>query len=96
MAEKYVHIYTLDGLVNAQLMREFLRSKGIHAEVFQESAGIVHGLTIGPLGEGHVYVPESEKEEALAILAAMERGEYELPASPEEDLAADDEEETAD
>jgi hypothetical protein len=34
-------------------------------------------LTAGRLGQVKIFVPESQVEEAISILEAMERGEYE-------------------
>ncbi|SRR5690606_21706554 len=56
------------GLLPAQIIAGRLQSEGLPARAWQESAGLVHGLTIGPLGTGYVSVPESVAEQAREIL----------------------------
>lgn len=57
------------GLLPAQIIAGRLQSEGIPARAWQESLGVVHGLTIGPLGTGFVSVPREYVETALDILA---------------------------
>jgi len=78
MGKKLVKISTIPGLLNADLVKMFLESKGIDCLVSQESAGKTLGLSIDGLGTARIYVPESQKDEAEALLAALERGEYKL------------------
>jgi hypothetical protein len=58
------------GLLPAQIIAGRLQNEGIPARAWQESLGVVHGLTIGPLGTGHVSVPREFVEQALEILDA--------------------------
>ncbi len=44
--------------------------------ISQESVGRVFGMTSGPLGEVNVLVPEEKTDEALELLASMERGDF--------------------
>ena len=76
---KLVHVYTVSGRLQGEMILAFLEAKGITAMVSEEAAGIAYGLEIGVLGEAKVYVRETQAEEAKEILAAMDRGEYELP-----------------
>lgn len=76
-AEEWVPVYTADGKLAADMIRITLESFGIPAVIFQESLGIVYGLTIGPLGENQVLVPSSRVAEAMDILKAMEDGSLE-------------------
>jgi hypothetical protein len=84
--EEYVLAYTIDGGLKAQTLCVLLQSFGIQAIQNQESAGLVYGLTVGPLGEAKIYVPKSQLQAAQEILEAWERGETALP----EDIDADD------
>lgn len=79
MEKKLIEITRVPGLLNGDMLQVFLESKGIHAMVIQESAGKTFGLTVDGLGHARVYVPEDEVKETERILAALERGEYELP-----------------
>lgn len=73
--EEYVLAYTIDGAIKAQTLCSLLQSFGISAIHSQESAGLVYGLTVGPLGEAKIYVPASQLQAAQEILTAWERGE---------------------
>ncbi|MFQ5612810.1 MAG: putative signal transducing protein [Anaerolineae bacterium] len=56
------------GPSEAAIIKGRLESEEIPAIVQQESAGIVFGLTVGPMGFARVLVPEPLAEQALAIL----------------------------
>lgn len=79
MDKKLVRLSTVPGLLNADLIKIFLESKGIECLVSQESAGKTLGLTVDGLGSARVYVREDQEKEAEELMAALERGEYELP-----------------
>jgi hypothetical protein len=79
MEKKFVEITRVPGLLNADMLKIFLESKGIQVMIAQESAGKTFGLTVDGLGHARVYVPEDQVQETEEILAALDRGEYELP-----------------
>lgn len=80
MAEKeWIHVYTAYGQLDAAMMVDFLMANGIEATSLQESLGTVYGLTVGPLGEAKIFVPEKDKEAALELFRQMEEGKLELP-----------------
>jgi len=86
----FVHVYTANGMLHAETIRLFLSSQGIEAMATQESAGISHGLTIGPMGEARILVPSEQAEDALELLQAMEEGHFvedEGSGSDEDDSA---------
>lgn len=83
MNPKLVHVYTAEGKLAAEMIRAFLESNGIEATVIQESIGGTYGLTVGPMGEVQVFVKEEQLDQTRSILAAMERGDYELPEEGE-------------
>ena len=74
-----VQVYSVSGQLQGQMIRIFLESKGISAFVEEESAGTVFGMGVGPLAEAKLFVPEEQAGQARELLAALERGEYELP-----------------
>lgn len=82
MPEEYVLVYTANGRIDAAMIRGFLQSNGFSVITAGESIGEAYGLTITPLGNVDVYVPQSQGERARQVLAAMERGDYELPDDP--------------
>lgn len=67
-------------LTNGQLMAEsfrlFLESFGIQAILGRESAGIVYGLTVGPLGEVDVNVTPDNAADAKILIQAMKKGYF--------------------
>jgi hypothetical protein len=77
MEHSLVEVYTCGGGLEAETLRIFLESRGLSVMVSQESAGAAHGLTIGPLGMAHIFVPVSQAAEARAVLRAMEQGKFE-------------------
>jgi len=74
---KLINIYTTAGQLEGEMIKAFLKSQGIQAEINQESVAKTIGLSAGRLGEVHVLVPENQVSEAVACLRAMEAGEYE-------------------
>lgn len=79
MEPKYVLAYVTTGHILAESIVALLKSFGINAFTNQESAGIAYGLTVGPLGEAKIYVPENQLEDAKRLLDQMERGEMQAP-----------------
>jgi uncharacterized protein with HEPN domain len=91
MSEKYVQVYTANGILEAETIRAFLESMGIEAFVSQESVGMTYGLTVGPLGEARIYVPDDQVDQAIAALTEMEKGELnENAAGQDQDDRLDD------
>ena len=78
MEKKFVEITRVPGLLNADMLKIFLESKGIEVMISQESAGKTFGLMIDGMGHARVYVPEDQVQETEEILAALDRGEFEL------------------
>jgi hypothetical protein len=80
-------VYVANGQLNAQMTKLFLESLGIQSRILEESAGIVYGITLGPMGEAEIRVTKEDAEQAREILKAMEAGLFSLPDdnSPLED-----------
>lgn len=72
-----IQVYSTEGQLEAEMIKGFLEAQGIDVVLSQESIGRTYGLTAGRLGQVKILVPESQAEEAISILEAMERGEYE-------------------
>lgn len=83
MPEDYVVVYVANGQLEGQMIRAFLESKGIRVVAYEESVGLTYGLTITPLGQVDIHVPEAQAEEARQILADMQAGKYEQPSDGE-------------
>lgn len=88
--EKFVPIYSTAGLNNALLIKGLLNSFHISAHTSQESVGVTMGLTLGTLGEAWVYVPQSQVNQARAIIHAYENNEFDQPEDPENLLDSPD------
>lgn len=82
------------GLLQAEITKAFLESNGIPVMLSQESVGATYGLALGPLGNVAIMVPAERKDEALALLQAMEKGDFE-DISPEDMMDIPDEDEEA-
>lgn len=84
---QWVVAHTAAGFLHAQIIRGLLEAADIPVQTSQEGAGAVYALTVGPLGEVDVLVPDDRLDEAQAIIAAYERGELENanPQSPAPD-----------
>jgi hypothetical protein len=75
---KYVQIHSAEGKLAAEMVRLLLESFGINAILEQESVGNTYGLVLGSLGEVVILVPENQAQDAIQILASMDRGELEI------------------
>jgi hypothetical protein len=75
MSQRSVVVYTAAGPGLAEIVKSALQAAGFTAETSREGAGAAFGLTVGPLGQVDILVPEAEAAEARALLAAMERGD---------------------
>lgn len=56
---------------NDVVMESLIQSFGIPVRLFHESIGSVFGLSIGPLAEVKIAVPEAYAEEAQQLLEAQ-------------------------
>ena len=86
-------VYVANGQLNAEMIKLFLGSLGIQSRILQESAGVVYGFTLGPMGAAEIRVTSDDSEQAREILKAMEAGLFSLPDdnSPlEDDKTIDD------
>jgi hypothetical protein len=75
----------------AEVMRSKLESAGIPCLLQRESAGAVIGITIGPLGEVRVLVPEPLADRAVELLSedVEDLGEDVSEGEEDQDAAAD-------
>jgi hypothetical protein len=92
---KWVKFWETPGSLSAEVIAGRLKSEGIPAWVWQQGAGSAMGLTYGPMGRGHVMVPEEQLDEARRIMAtdltfeAEEEGDWPYP---EPDVSGDNSE----
>jgi hypothetical protein len=83
---QWVKIMETPGTLSAEVIAGRLKSEGIPAWVWQQGAGRAMGLTYGPMGRGHVMVPEEYQQEAEHILEAEVAPDFDADeAGPESD-----------
>lgn len=80
--DKWELITTVSGELQADLLRNLLEVEGIKVFLNQEGAGRAYGLTMGPMGEVQVLVPEHQSELARQIVDDFFAGKF---ASSEDD-----------
>lgn len=66
---KWVKFWETPGSLPAEVIAGRLRVEGIPCWVWQQGAGAAMGLTYGPMGRGHVMVPEDQLEHARRVMA---------------------------
>lgn len=79
-----VEVARFGDVQEAELVASLLRSAGIAAQVADRNLVAVDPLLQQAMGGMRVMAPESQREDALAILAEARAGRYSLPA-PDED-----------
>jgi hypothetical protein len=67
-SKKFKLIYKARGEMDAQLIKNYLLSKGIDAIMYGESIGRLYGLTNTSLGEVEIYVKNEDAEKARSAL----------------------------
>lgn len=81
--DKWELITTVSGELQADLLRGLLEAGGIKGFLNQEGAGKVYGLTMGPMGEVQVLVPENQSEVARQIVDDYYAGKFETSGDEE-------------
>lgn len=71
-------VFVANGLTEANQIVAFLEAAGITTALRGESTTKTHGLTVDGLGRLDVLVKESDEQQARALLASAEAGEFEL------------------
>jgi len=73
----WVTAFTVQGELQAEILRGLLEAQGIPVELSQESAARIYGLGVGPMAEVEIIVPEEKLETARAIFADYKSGKFE-------------------
>lgn len=71
-------VFVASGREEANQMVAFLEAAGIASALRGESTTKTHGFTVDGLGRLEVLVTESDEEEARALLATADAGEFQL------------------
>lgn len=72
-------VFVASGEIHAQQVRAFLEAAGIETAVRGEALRHTHGLTIDGAGAVQILVAADDAEQARALLASAEAGEFRLP-----------------
>jgi hypothetical protein len=89
-AARWVQVSETLGYMAAEMTASYLRSAGILAWAWQESAGEAFGLRVGALGAGHVVVREQDEAEARALLDELDEEWAEEAASATDESETDE------
>lgn len=84
--ESWEVVTEVSGELQASLLRNLLEAQGIKVFLNQEGAGRAYGLTLGPLGEVQVMVPEHQSQEAHQIVEDYYAGKFETDEGNEPEV----------
>ncbi len=68
MDEKYIVVGSASGVLEAEIQRSLLKSRGIESRLSHEALTTIYGFGIGPLAEVEILVPIEMASEARQIL----------------------------
>jgi hypothetical protein len=74
MNKDTVIVETTSGMIEAEIIRGLLESRGLTVQLFQESAAKIYGLGVGRLGRVDLVVPCDQENEARQIVADYHAG----------------------
>ena len=77
MIEDVIVVETTSGALQAEILRGLLESRGVRVMLSQEAAAKSIGLSIGPLGDVDILVPQDQEDIARDILAQYHSGTLE-------------------
>jgi hypothetical protein len=77
MQDRYVHLDTVEGKLQAEILRGMLEAHGIETLLSQESAAAIYGFGIGPMAEVEILVPLEQLDEARKLLDSYQAGTLE-------------------
>lgn len=81
--KKWVSVTKVQGDLQAELLRGLLEAQEIPVLLSREGAGRAYGITVGPLGEVEILVPEGFSQEAKTILTMYKDGTFENQSEEE-------------
>ncbi|HBX70121.1 MAG TPA: hypothetical protein DEH25_12275 [Chloroflexi bacterium] len=75
--QNWVTLTTIQGELQAEIMRGLLEAQGISVRPSQEGIARVYGFSVGPLAEVDLLVPEEELVAAQTVIADFQAGIFE-------------------
>ena len=88
--DQWVVVTEVSGELQASLVRNLLEAQGIKVFLNQEGAGKAVGLSLGPLGEVQILVPENQKEAAQKIVDDYYDGNFEVDSDTDGNLDSEE------
>ena len=70
-------IISVQGELQAEVMRGLLEAQGIPVNLSQEGVGRAYGFGVGPLSEVEILVPDNFSEAALNVIERYQAGDFE-------------------
>lgn len=77
MTINVVRVASVNGSVEAEVLRGLLEAQGIEATLSHEAAGTSFGLSVGPLGRVDILVKQTDEQAARDLIDEFRRGEIE-------------------
>ena len=78
MNEQAKCVFVANGQIQAEQVRTFLQARGFTTVLRGESLTKTHGLTLDGLGRVEILVAEAVEQQARALLASADAGEFRL------------------
>ena len=85
MQERFVRLDTVEGKLQAEIIRGMLEAQGIETMLSQESAASIYGLGVGPMAEVEILVRPEQLDQARKLLEAYNAGTLEGEENEGED-----------
>jgi hypothetical protein len=79
----------ISGEPQAEILKGLLEAQGISVRLSQEGVGRVLAVTVGPLGQVQILVPEDELAQARKVIEKYNAGEFENQILSEEDTESE-------
>jgi hypothetical protein len=83
MGDKIVTVESVNGMLEAEILRGLLESSGVRVWLSHEAAGTAIGINIAPLGNVDIMVQERDLEQARQVLDDYQSGRLEVDDSGE-------------
>lgn len=71
-------VIEVPGDIQAEIIRNMLEAEGIKVFLNQEGAGRAVGLTMGPMGEVQIMVPDNQFDQARQLIDDYYEGKFEI------------------
>ena len=77
MSDAWVSVDTVQGRLEAEIIRGMLEAQEIEVRLSQEAGAAIYGLGVGPMAEVEIFVRADQQKEAESLLDRYHRGTLE-------------------